>query len=79
MNKIPHKRFQYHKDHFDWIFIGIMIFTLFCFALVFYGIDYFESRSVSPGVAPEGTLEELIENRDKLQQKIDDYFQEESM
>ena len=76
MSKVPPKKFQYQKDYFDWIYIWIIVFTLVCFGVIFYGISYFGERQVPTSITGEGNIQELVEDREKLQQQISEYLQE---
>jgi cell division protein FtsB len=77
MSEMPPKKFKYKKDEKDWVLIGIIIFTLVCFALIVLSIRYFDTLQTSTGdTIQRNELDELVENRDKLEEQINQYVQD---
>lgn len=76
MSEVPPKKFKYKKDEKDWVLIGIILFTFVCFGLIFYGIQYFDSFQPNRQTLERNELNELVENREKLEQQINQYLQD---
>lgn len=76
MTELPNQKFKYKKDNHDWIMIGIGIFTLICFAAIFYGIQYFNNYNVVRETDDRNQIDEMIQNRQKLEQQIQEYIED---
>ena len=74
MTEVPPKKFQYKKDEKDWVLIGIIIFTLVCFGLIFYGIRYFDGYQTTRETNNRNEINELVENRQILEEQINQYL-----
>lgn len=76
MTEMPNQKFKYKKDGHDKVMIAIIIFTLICFAGIFYGMQYFEGYNTVRETDDRNQIDELIQNRQKLEQQIQDYIED---
>lgn len=74
MTEVPNKKFKYKKDGQDWILIGIIVFTLICFAAIFYGLDYFNELGTTRPADDSGQIENFAENKAALEEQIQEYL-----
>jgi len=72
MAELESKKFQYKKDRMDWIMIGIVVFTLACFALIFYGLDFFERTDADPNES-RSNVTDLVNNKEELERQLREY------
>lgn len=71
MEQTKQTKFIYKKDHYDLGIIFIIILTLACFGLIFYGSKYF--NDATPVVDNGSDISELIKNKTALEKQIQDY------
>ena len=74
MTEVPNKKFKYKKDGQDWILIGIILFTIVCFAAIFYGIDYFNELGTNRSTDNSSQIENYEENKAALERQIQEYL-----
>ena len=78
MAELEAKKFKYKKDGIDTIIIWIIIFTVACFALIFWGMQYFQPTfSTSEDDRPGNGFEEFNQNATELQRQIEAQLGEE--
>lgn len=70
MIEVPNQKFKYKKDRLDQVMIGIVLFTLLCFGVIFYGLQYFNEQSTTRETDDRNQLNELIKNRTELERQI---------
>ena len=75
MAEVPQKKFKYKKDGHDRIMVAIVLFTLLCFVGIFYGLRYFDDYGVTRETDDRNQIDELIENREELEQQLREYLE----
>jgi len=73
MAELENKKFQYKKDRMDWIMIWIIIFTIACFAFLFYGFQYFQSPNGADVDSGRDDIEDLANNKAELERRLQEY------
>ena len=78
MAELENKKFVYKKDRMDWVMIGILIFSLACFGLIFYGLDYFE-RTDAPQTESRNNVSDLVNNKEELERQLREYTEDQNV
>jgi len=78
MAELENKKFVYKKDRMDWVMIWILIFTVACFGLIFYGLDYFENTD-SQQAESRNNVSDLENNKEELERRLREYTENENL